>query len=360
MFAALGAIAAGISAASAVGGTVIGSANASKTNALNNQIAGNNAQSAQNSEQYQRALNAEAMRRAVAGSTSGRGDQLTYDPATNSWVTKLSGTGAQVQNATDRASIGRNTTDVADAQRVNSAAIAQAARARGLSDVAGNDLKYFNPTTTQGLEGALQDTSTIANRQAEDPIIADTLRSFARTGTAAGPVLTQMMRDNATSLRSTMGENKIKALTQTAGINNTKREGLLDNYGKLTNLTTPALNYPQLSTLSPNDAIAQEATTRASGAAQPASTAAYSNSASTNANSNANKQLLDNSRSNNGGAEIAGIGKQVQDVFNPNNNFLKWMKGQFAGGGSGNAGDVPQGTTFGGNYPGATTGTNDF
>lgn len=350
MFATLGAIAAGISAATAVGGTVIGSANAQAANKTQRDIAGNAQANAQNSEQYQRRLNAEAMRRGVAGSTNGRGDSLTYDPATNRWVTRLSDTGAQVQNATDQASITRNTRDMATAGRANNDALTDAMRARSLADVAGRDLAAFRPKSSAELEGALQDTSTTANRQAQAPIIADTLRQFARTGTAAAPVLTQMMRDNATGLRQTMGENKIRALENTDKVNDSRRSGLLDNYGKLSALSNPTLNFPNLSSLSPTDALAAEATARANAAAQPASTAAYSNSASTNATTNANKLLLDANKADNTGAMIVAGGKQVEDFFNPNNKFMQYLSG---GKNSGNSGDAKVGN-FGDPYAGNT------
>jgi hypothetical protein len=85
-----------------------------------------------------------------------------------------------------------------------------AARSAGPALAAVNN---FKPMSVGGLEGALQQNATMANRQAEDPIIADTLRQFMRSGTAAGPVLTQMERGNADTLRKTVNEDTINAMT---------------------------------------------------------------------------------------------------------------------------------------------------
>lgn len=343
-FSILGAISAAAALASAgagVYGGVQGNANAQAANKNSAAISSNNLQNSQNQEQYQHMLDAIAMQRSVAGSTDSRGDQLQYDPATNSWTTTLSPTGQRVQSAADSAAIGRNTTDVRTAQDANNGAMLDAIRARGASGTALDKLQAFKPMSQSGLEGALQETATTANRQAEAPVIADTLRQFARTGTAAGPVLTNMMRDNATTLRQTMLGDQIDSMKNVGAINNQNQGGLLNQYEGLNNAAKPALNYAPINPSGPNDALLQEMASRAGSAPQSASTGAYSLSSSTNANNLASENAAKNPgfTVNQGNAISGGI-NDVKGLLDPNGALLKYI-GSLSGDGSGNAGDKP-------------------
>lgn len=336
-FSALAAIAALGTAAASTYGAVQGSANAQAANRNSAAISANNLQSAENQQQYQHMLDAIAMKRSVAGSTDSRGDTLRYDPATNSWVSALSPNGQQIQSAADSAGINRNTTDVRTANDANNNAMLDAIRARGASGTALQKLEAFKPMSSDALEGALQETATTANRQAQQPIIADTLRQFARTGTAAGPVLTNMMRDNATSLRQTMLGDKIAAMKGVGDINNQRRSGLLSTYEGLNNAAKPALNFAPINTSGPNDALLSAMTSRAAGAPQSASTAAYSLSSGTNARNLAADQASKNPGTSNTGSTIVALGDDVKSLLNPNGDLVKYIKS--LGSGSGNAGD---------------------
>lgn len=334
-FAALSAIAAGLTAATAAGTAVVGSQNAQAANKTQAGIAANNQQNSVNQQAYAQALNALAMRRGVAGSTDSRGDTSTYDPATNSWKTLLSPSGQAIQSANDTASIRRNTTDLNTAEDANNQAMLGAIKARGAAGSALSDVQNFRPMSSNDLEGALQETATTANNNAERPIIADTLRQFARTGTAAGPVLTQMMRDNAGSLRTTMLQDKLAAMKNVGDINNTNRAGLVDTYSKLNQAGNPQLTFPNLSTNSPNDFIAAEANSRANGAAQPASTGAYSTGANT-AQSNAAGEFaaLHPGITADPSGLVGGATSSIKGLFDPNGAIAKYFNS-----GSGNAGD---------------------
>lgn len=334
--AAAGAIAAAISAATAIAGTVVSSSNAQAANKTQAQIGANNQQNAQNQQQYAQALNAIAMRRAAAGSTDSRGDTSTYDPTTNTWKTLLSPAGQAIQSANDTASIRRNTTDLNTAEDANNQAMLGAIKARGAAGPALAAVQNFRPMSERDLEGALQETATTANRQTQQPIIADTLRQFARTGTAAGPVLTQMMRDNGSSLRTTMLQDQIAAMKNVGDINNTNRAGLVDTYSKLNQAGNPQLTFPNLSSNSPNDFIAAEANTRANGAAQPASTGAYSTGANTAQSNAAGEFAALHPGVSNLGASIVGDGKGLEGLFSPTGAIAKYFNS-----GSGNAGDKP-------------------
>lgn len=349
-FSVLSALAALGTAAASTYGAVQGSANSQAANRNSSAISRNNLQNAENQQQYQHALDAIAMKRSVAGSTDSRGDTLRYDPATNSWVSTLSPGGQRVQSAADSAGINRNTTDVRSSIDSNNAAMLDAIQARGAAGTALNKLEAFKPMSSAGLEGSLQETATTANRQAQTPIIADTLRQFARTGTAAGPVLTNMMRDNATSLRQTMLGDKIGAMKNVGDLNNQARGGLASNYATLNNAAKPALNFAPISPSGPNDALLTAMSQRATGAPQSASTAAYSLSSGTNA-----RNLASDSAAKNPGIEgdasglYAGIGNQLKGLLDPQGDVVKLIR-SFTGG-AGNAGDLStQRTGAGSNF----------
>lgn len=337
----LAAAAAVASAAATTYSGVQGAANAQAADKTSSGISRNSLQNAQNQEQYQHMLDTIAMQRGVAGSTDTRGDQLTYDPSTNSWSSTLSPGGQQIQSAADSAAFGRNTTDVRTAQDANQQAMLDAIQARGAAGTALNKLNAFKPMSEGGLEGALQETATTANRQAQAPVIADTLRQFARTGTAAGPVLTNMMRDNATTLRQTMLGDQIDAMKNVGSINAQNQGNLLSTYQGLNNAAKPALNYAPINPTGPNDALLQEMSSRASGAAQPASMAGYSLGMSTNANNSAADAAARNPGQSNAGTSLLGIGDQVKSLFDPNGAVLKAIG--MLNNGAGNAGDQPAG-----------------
>ena len=339
-FSLLGAISAGaglLGAGSSIAGNILGSNAASDANATSAAVARNQLQNAINQQEYTKALNAIAMQRAIAGTTSARGDTSVYDPSTNTWKTTLTPGSLALQSASDTASIRRNTTDKTTGELANNNAVADSIRA---GDVAGSALakvRDFKPISSQGLEGLLQQTATTANRQAQDPIIAATLRQFARSGTAAGPVLTNMMRDNATSLRQTMLNDQIEAMKHVDSINNGKRAGLLSTYDTLNKAGTPQLSFPGISTSNITDLLNNEVNARATNSSTSASAGAYNNSAATNSYNNASQFAALHPKTSNIGASIGAAGQQLKGLFDPNSDVVKFIKS--IGSGAGNAGD---------------------
>jgi hypothetical protein len=315
------------SLATGAAGTYMGSQAAQNANKTQAAIGAAGLQNAQNQQQYQQALNALAMQRSIAATTDGAGNTTEYDPATNSWKTTLTPEQARLQGASDQASISRNTTDLATSQEANNNAMKQAIAARSAAGPALADIQNFKPLSQEGLEGQLQETATTANRQAQQPVIADTLRSFARTGTAAGPVLTNMMRDNATSLRQTMVGDQLAAMKNVGDINNSKMAGLNNTYSSLNQASHPSLNFSPIDGTNPNAAILQAITARAGGAAQPASMGAYSSSASTNATNNALQYAGNHPGADNTGATISAFGDQLDAAFKPGSALTKWLNG---------------------------------
>jgi len=336
-----GLVAAAITAAAATASAAQSSANSQAANKTQARIAANGLQNSVNQQQYQAALNAIAMKRGVAGTVDGRGDTTTYDPGTNTWRTDLSKQGKAIQNANDQATISRDTTDLTTAQDANGMAMRRAIAAREAAGPALAAVRNYSPLTAGELEGDLQQTATTANRQAQQPIIADTLRAFARSGTAAGPVLTNMMRDNATSLRQTMLQDKIGAMKNVGDINTNNLTSLMGRYKGLDQSANPSLNFAPLATNSPNDTLTQMMATRAAGAAQPASMGAYTASAGTNATNNASQFSAAHPGVNNSGSYGTLASSAMDRLLDKDSPFMKLFSG-----GAGNAGDGLPSTAY--------------
>lgn len=331
------AIIAAITAAAAAAGAgagIYGAASANSNAAKARQQSGQAAmQTAENNDQYQKMLNAIAMNRSTAGTIDAQGNQLTYDPATNTWRTTLSGQGQRTQQAFDNANVSRNTTDMRTQQGANDREVMQSLLAQRAADPALRAVQNFKPMTADELTGDLTQQATTANRSVQDPIIADTLRTFARTGTAAGPVLEQLQRSNAGELRKSMIDSRIAALTNVDQINNQRRSGLTDAYTALRGAGKPSLGFSPIATDNPNSTLSQLMSTRAAGAATPASQGAYSSSGSTNAMTGAS-QLAGNTvaDSNAAGAKLMSLGSQFKDLGTSGVNLYKSLFGSGQGG----------------------------
>lgn len=309
----------GALAALASAGAGIASAASSNNGAANeaNGIARSQYQNTLNQQQYEKMLNALALQRSVAGATDGQGSSIHYDPATNTWVTTLGPQAAKVQNASTNAAISRNTTDLRTAQGANENAIMRSLLAERAAGPALAAVRNFTPINTDQLAGMLQQRATLANRQAEDPIIADTLRQFTRAGTAAGPVLTQLQRDNADTLRKTVMDDTINALTQGANINNQNRAGLVGTYQALNREAQPNLNFAPLSSNNPSDLLSQEIASRANNAGSVPTSGLFGTALGTNASNTAAAEAIRTvPNSNLGGVQLASVGSQLKDLAN--------------------------------------------
>lgn len=141
-----------------------------------------------------------------------------------------------------------------------------------------NALESYQPKSEANVLGALQDSSTRANQVSQAPIIADTLRQFARTGTAAGPVLAQLERANSDTLSKEMSDNVVKAMSGTGEINTANRQALTTPIQTLTAAGTPnQQNTAPSYTPGPASELAAQVNGRATGSATPASAGAGTN-----------------------------------------------------------------------------------
>jgi len=149
----------------------------------------------------QMAMQREAQRRAEAGTRDSEGNTTSYNKAGNFWESELGERDATVKHAADAASVRRNTVDAPMVTQANiQAGTNDAVRQRG-QNAAVNELTTFQlPTEGEGIASAQQDTIT-ANREATRPVVADITRQFARQGTAAGPVLSNVLRGSTENLR---------------------------------------------------------------------------------------------------------------------------------------------------------------
>jgi hypothetical protein len=213
-------------------------------------------QDARNNDQYQKMLSTLINQRTIAGSTDQYGSTLKYDPATNQWVSSLGAQPKAVQDASDLAAISRNTTDLRQSQFANEAVARRAALAEPMADRAIRDLGSFRPMGADTLAGLLQSRATAASDATFRPLVSDTLRSFQRTGTAAGPVLASLGKQQYDSLRDSLMASQIQGLTGVDQINQSRRQGLEQSAANASTLATPQFQYPGINPSSNRDTLA--------------------------------------------------------------------------------------------------------
>lgn len=202
-------------------------------------------------------ITALANQRAVAGSSDSFGTTLRYDPATNTWVSQLGPLPEAAQRASDQAGITRNTTDLQQVELANREAARRAALAAPAADTAQRNLQTFRPMSQDQLVGLLQDKATTAANLSYRPLIEDTLRTFARTGTAAGPVLAKIGQGEADNLRRSLIDAQISGMTATDQVNNSRRQALESTAANTAALANPSF---QASGITPSTASSALAT----------------------------------------------------------------------------------------------------
>jgi hypothetical protein len=241
------AAAAAVSALAGLGSAAINSSRsngqAEQKQALSNYGLGD----AQSNAQYQRMLSTLINQRSVAGSTDSAGTTVKYDPATNQWVSELGALPQQVQTSADQAAVSRNTTDLKQAQAANAQAAIRAARGEGYADSSRRALENFRPTSGSEMSALLGEQATRASNATYTPLINDTLRSFARTGTSAGPVLAELGKSSASNLRDSLIDARLKGISGADSSNQSRRSDLASAAQSGASLATPGFGYSQIS-----------------------------------------------------------------------------------------------------------------
>jgi hypothetical protein len=274
------AIAAAIGAAGAIGSSAINASRSNGQQIVQGEIAQRGTGDAL-ANKYQADLIQQLInQRSIAGQTDSQGSSLAYDPGTNTWRSTLGAVPQQVQDASDQAAISRNTTDMRQAQEANAQSAKRATLAQPLADAARRNLESFRPMGSDQLTGLLEQQATNASNATFRPLVADTLRSFARTGTSAGPVLGQIGRDASSNLRDSLIDAQLKGMTGVDQINNSRRSALEGSAANAHALATPQFGYTNSSVSPYSNAMATAATARANTATvAPAYGAAAVNSA---------------------------------------------------------------------------------
>lgn len=256
----VGALGSLIGGLSRIGGT------ASNTNQQADQryeIAREQMQQAAGNEQYQRALSALINQRSTAGTADTFGSTTHYDPTTNTWVSALGALPEAAQRASDQAGIMRNTTDMRMAQLANEQAAQRATQAGPAADAAIRNLQSYRPMGSDELAGLMTAQATNASNATFRPLVADTLRSFQRTGTAAGPVLAELGRTQYNALRDSLMKSRMDAITGVDQINQGRRTGLEQGAANAYTLATPQFQYPGVNTATGSNTMANLVAQRA-------------------------------------------------------------------------------------------------
>src|SRR5262252_3180065 len=197
-----------------------------------------------------------AMNQAQAGFTDAQGSTVTYDPATNTWKTTLGPQAQAQQSASTAADIARNTTDARRAQQANEQALIAAAAARPGAEAARMRAEQYQPIQARDLAGLLETRAATASGDQQRAALQDILRQYARTGTSAAPVITQMQSQRARDLQDSIIQSRIAAMTGTDQINAQRQQALNADAAAKGALTTPNLQYAGITGSNPNAALA--------------------------------------------------------------------------------------------------------
>jgi hypothetical protein len=274
------AAAAAVSALAGLGSAAINSSRTNNQAQQRSGLAANAQASAESNAQQQAMIQALINKRSTAGYEDSAGSSLRYDPATNQWISALGKLPEQVQTSADQAAVSRNTTDLRQAQAANAQSAIRAARYGGYADTTRRELESFRPRRQDELVGLLGQQAINANNATYRPLVADTLRQFARTGTSAGPVLAQLGKGSADSLRDSLIDAQLKGMQNTDAINQNNHAALQGNAQAASGLSTPAFGYSQISPSTYASTMANLANQRATTASTaPAYGAAAKNEA---------------------------------------------------------------------------------
>lgn len=298
-------------------------------------------QDQRNNALQQQLVQAMINQRAVAGSKDPYGGSMTYDPVLNQWVSKLGGLPKSADEAAMRASIAANTTDPTRIRYLNDQAMRRAAGYENYADTTRRELENFRPMGQDRLRGLLTDQAIEAARQSYDPLRNDVLRSTYRTGTAAGPVISELGRGEAQNLRSSLRDALITSMTQTDQINQARRSGLENAAVNANSLVTPQTQNPGASASTQGATLASLLQQRSANA--PISSA-YGMSGVNQANAGMNPgyaNLLGHMTDSNFGLNqtISGL-KDLSTYFSKGGgqDLIKAVGGWFGGGSSDNQG----------------------
>jgi hypothetical protein len=269
-------------------------------------------------QQNQARVQALINQRSVAGQTDAFGSGYSYDPATNTWTSTLGPQPKAAETAAMQAAVQRNTTDLRQAQLANEEAARRATLAAPGADTAIRNLQTFRPMGSDELVGLLQQQATNAQQNTFRPMIADTLRQFARTGTSAGPVLGEIGRQQSQDLRNSLIDAQIKGMTGVTDINNQRRQGLESSAANMSALANPTFQYSGISPSGVDNTMSQLLSQRAAAAATAPAMGMYgANMASkdlSGAYGTAGTNLAD---PNFGLNTISTVGKDIGTAFGP-------------------------------------------
>jgi hypothetical protein len=331
---------AGISAASGLIGTASNLFSNKNTDAnTNTNLQYQALRNAENSQYQSQLIQALIDQRSVAGQTDSFGTSIQYDPTTNQWTTTYGALPKAAETAQMQAGISRNTYDLRQAQLANQEAALRATRAASAADAAARNVGTFRPMTSDELTGLLQQQASSAQEKTWNPLIADTLRSMARSGTSAEPVLGKLGTDEAQSLRDSLVDAQIKGMENVDTINQSRLKTLTDAATSTANLATPSFTYPNISSSGVDNTMAQTVASRAQSAATAPAQGEYSTNLATSNVSNAAKttgtqvQAADNT--NYASNQLTAASKSLSSLTGQGGSVANFITDLFSGSGSG-------------------------
>lgn len=314
-------VTAGLSAlgsAAGIGSSVMDMFGKSSASKAQNAMNARTIEMAQADRRNQAMLTALGLRRSIAGTEDNLGNKTSFDVGGNTWQSELGPDAKAAQRSSDQAQTLQNTVQLPMQLRSNEQEALRSAEARRLGSPLIAEAAAFRPRTASDAYADNVAGAATANNNAMRPILADTLRANARTGTAQGPVIAALAQKSAENLRNALLTGRQGAPQQAASGNAAILDALR---GRLQVIGNGVSNFGNLgpSMSNANATLTQLLASRAQGAAQPAIAGAASVPQSTYATMMAMKQAQPVGSPL--ASQILGIGDQIASWGNTD-----WMK----------------------------------
>jgi len=258
-----------LSSAGQIGGTVMDMFGKGKQTATQNAYNARALEVADADRKTQAMLTALGLKRSVAGTEDNLGNKTSYDAGSNTWRSELGPDAQRAERSGQQAQTIANTVQVPMQVRANEREALRSVEAQRRADPLIAEAASFKPRTAEDEFAANTTTAARANTAATRPILQDTLRANARSGTASAPIITALADRSAEQLRNALLTGRAQAPQQAAQGNSSILDAIRARLNIIGNGTANFGNViPNVSNA--NALLTQLMAARAQGSTQPA------------------------------------------------------------------------------------------
>lgn len=170
---------------------------------------------------------------AVANRTDARGNQLVYDPKTNTFKTVLTPASKQLVNASDTEELQRLMHDLPSQRQGRDVNATSRSKENQTADDLLNQINTFHKITPEELRGEMATLGARGIKEGYDKVSGDVSAQALRSGTSGAGLLDQLSRSYARDLGTNNMQADLQSKTSAAGVNNANLGPLFDEYNMM-------------------------------------------------------------------------------------------------------------------------------